>query len=160
MKVLNRLFIAVTVASLETILLSISAQAGGLAFDAAGNLFERGTDSIFKFTPDGNKRTFASGLNSNSGVYNLAFDAAGNLFVSDEESHSILKFTPDGKKSTFASGLGTSGVYNWAIDAAGNLFVSDAECQSILKFTPGGKKSTFTTGFNPSCKAYDVECNR
>src|SRR5207248_10914126 len=93
MKVLNRLFIAVTVASLETILLSASAHAGGLAFDAAGNLFERGKDSIFKFTPDGKKSTFVSGL-STYGVYNLAFDAAGNLFVADEDSHSILKFTP------------------------------------------------------------------
>jgi len=156
---MKKLFVAVIVASLETILLSISTQAGGLAFDAAGNLFERGTDSIFKFTPDGNKSTFASGLNSNSGVYNLAFDAAGNLFVSDEESHSILKFTPDGKKSTFASGLGTYGVYNLAFDAAGNLFVSDEDSHSILKFTPDGKKSTFATGFNPSGMAFDDKGN-
>src|SRR5436190_705535 len=141
---MKKLFVAVIVASLETILLSISTQAGALAFDAAGNLFERGTDSIFKFTPDGNKSTFASGLNSNSGVYNLAFDAAGNLFVSDEESHSILKFTPDGKKSTFASGLGTYGVYNLAFDGAGNLFVADPDSRSILKFTPDGTSSSFT----------------
>ena len=61
---MKKLFVAVIVASLETILLSISTQAGGLAFDAVGNLFERGKDSIFKFTPDGNKSTFASGLNA------------------------------------------------------------------------------------------------
>jgi len=79
---MKKLFVAVIVASLETILLSISTQAGGLAFDAVGNLFERGKDSLFKFTPDGSKSTFASGFNSTSGVYNLAFDAAGNLFVS------------------------------------------------------------------------------
>src|SRR5436309_10346978 len=115
MKVLNRLFIVVTVTGLATMLAAVSAHSGGLAFDAAGNLFERRKDSIFKFTPDGKKSTFASGLNSNSGVYNLAFDAAGNLFVSDEESHSILKFTPDGKKSTFASGLNSNSVvYNLA----------------------------------------------
>src|SRR6478672_9056704 len=120
---MKKLFVAVTIVCLETILVSISAHAGNLAFDAAGNLFERGKDSILKFTPDGNKSTFASGLNSTSGVYNLAFNAAGDLFVSDEDSHSILKFTPDGKKSTFASGLSTYGVYNLAFDAAGNLFV-------------------------------------
>ena len=109
---MKKLFVAVTIACLETILLSISTLAGGLAFDAAGNLFERGKDSIFKFTPDGKKSTFASGLStgrstrlSTDGVYNLAFDAAGDLFVSDEDSHSILKFTPDGKKSTFATGF-------------------------------------------------------
>jgi len=156
---LDKLFVAVTVASLATMLVSVSAHASDLAFDAAGNLFERGKDSIFKFTPDGKKSTlFASGL-STYGVYNLAFDAAGNLFVSDEESHSILKFTPDGKKSTFASGLSTYGVYNLAFDAAGNLFVADEESHSILKFTPDGKKSTFATGFNPSGMAFDDKGN-
>ena len=155
---IKKLFVAVTIACLETILLSISTQAGGLAFDAAGNLFERGTDSIFKFTPDGKKSTFASGL-STYGVYNLACNAAGDLFVSDEDSHSILKFTPDGKKSTFASGLSTYGVYNLAFDAAGNLFVSDGDNHSILKFTPDGKKSTFATGFNPTGMAFDDKGN-
>ena len=162
MKVLNRLFIAVTVASLETILLSISTQAGGLAFDAAGNLFERGKDSIFKFTPDGKKSTFASGLGT-YGVYNLAFDAAGNLFVSDEDSHSILKFTPDGKKSTFATGFNPSGM---AFDDKGNLFVADQE-HSIFKFTPDGTRSTFANdlstvggkGFRTNSMVFDRSGN-
>src|SRR5205814_33016 len=111
----------------------------GLDFEAAGNLFERGKDSIFKFTPDGKKSTFASGLGT-YGVYNLAFDAAGNLFVSDEDSHSILKFTPDGKKRTFATGFNPSGM---AFDDKGNLFVADQE-HSIFKFTPDGTSSSFT----------------
>src|SRR6266403_678629 len=160
---MKKLFVAVIVASLETILLSISTQAGGLAFDAAGNLFERGKDSIFKFTPDGNKSTFASGLNSNSGVYNLAFDAAGNLFVSDEESHSILKFTPDGKKSTFATGFDPSGM---AFDDKGNLFVADQE-HSIFKFTSDGNRSTFAndlstvggSGFKTNSMVFDRSGN-
>jgi uncharacterized protein YecT (DUF1311 family) len=163
---MKKLVVAVTIACLETILLSISTQGGRLAFDPAGNLFERGKDSIFKFTPDGKKSTFASGLSTGrstrlgtDGVYNLAFDAAGDLFVSDEDSHSILKFTPDGKKSTFASGLGTYGVYNLAFDAAGNLFVSDGDSHSILKFTSDGKKSTFATGFNPTGMAFDDKGN-
>ena len=162
MKRLNRLLIIVTIASLETILLSISTQAGALAFDAAGNLFERGTDSIFKFTPDGNKSTFASGL-STYGVYNLAFDAAGDLFVSDEDSHSILKFTPDGKKSTFATGFNPSGM---AFDDKGNLFVADQE-HSIFKFTPDGNRSTFAndlstvggSGFKTNSMVFDRSGN-
>ena len=155
-------FLLVAFACCATCLYSISVRAGGLAFDAAGNLFERGKDSIFKFTPDGKKSTFASGLStglSTDGVYNLTFDAAGDLFVSDEDSHSIVKFAPDGKKSTFASGLSTYGVYNLAFDAAGNLFVSDEDSHSILKFTPDGKKSTFATGFNPSGMAFDDKGN-
>src|SRR5204862_8252169 len=118
MKVLNRLFIDVTVTGLATMLAAVSAHAGGLAFDAAGNLFERGKDAIFKFTPDGKKSTFASGL-STYGVYNLAFDGEGDLFVSDEDSHSILEFTPGGKKSTFAMGVGPSSGYLWRVAGPG-----------------------------------------
>src|SRR5438046_10519278 len=83
--------------------------------------------SILKFTPDGKKSTFASGLGT-YGVYNLAFDAAGNLFVSDEESHSILKFTPDGKKSTFATGFNPS---DTAINDKCNLFVASEEHSTV-----------------------------
>ena len=57
----------------------------GLAFDSAGNLFVAwliggpGTGRIYKFTPNGVRTTFASGLLLNHN--GLAFDRAGNLFV-------------------------------------------------------------------------------
>src|SRR5437762_4180540 len=146
MKVLNRLFIVVTVTGLATMLAAVSAHAGGLAFDAAGNLFERGKDSIFKFTPDGKKSTFASGLNSNSGVYNLAFDTAGNLFVSDEESHSILKFTPDGKRSTFTPEMSTSGVDNMGYFAVGEPVEEHGAGNPIHKLNLDGNKSSLAEG--------------
>ena len=152
---MKKLFVVVTIAVLGIILVSVCAHAGGLAFDRAGNLFmvDPDTHSIFKFTPDGNKSTFASGL-STDGLYDLAFDAAGNLFVSDEDSRSVLKFTPDGKKSTFVTGIRSLGI---AFDRSGNLFVSQGD--SILKFTPDGKKSTFATGFYSSGMAFDDKGN-
>jgi hypothetical protein len=131
MKVLNRLFIALTVTGVGIMLVSVSAHACRIAFDHSGNLFEREKDAIFKFTPEGKKSTFASGLSaglSTDGVYNLTFDAAGDLFVSDEDSHSILKFTPDGKKSTFATGFNPFGM---AFDRSGNLFNSPRETQPM-----------------------------
>jgi sugar lactone lactonase YvrE len=118
----------------------VSAQAARLAFDAVGNLFLADGPSVFKYTRDGTKSTFAAGL---KGPLGLCFDSKGDLFVSDVGSHSILKFTPDGKKSTFASGLKA---YEMAVDGAGNLFVSDLGSHSIFKFTPEGKKSPFATG--------------
>ena len=36
---MKKLFLALTVAGLGTMLVSVSAQAGGVAFDAVGNLF-------------------------------------------------------------------------------------------------------------------------
>jgi len=82
----------------------------GLAFDRFGNLFVSteseppsiGKDTILKFTPQGVRSTFATGLTFPRG---LAFDRSGNLFVADVDgmgSGEILKFTPDGNRSVFA----------------------------------------------------------
>jgi len=141
MKFMNKRFIALIVASLGTILVSISADASGMAFDGAGNLFVRtGTGSIFKLTPDGKRSTFASGLQPE----HLAFDRSGNLFVSDRNNQSILKLTPDGKKSTFA--IGIKDPVDLTFDDKSDLFVLDKDSNSILKFTPDGKQSTFASG--------------
>src|SRR5206468_2332994 len=138
---MKRLFVAVTIACLGTMLVSVSAHAArNLAVDDKGNLFVADTDSILKFTPDGNRSTFASGLND---ANDMAFDDKGNLFVRD--GNTIFKFTPDGKKNTFATGINPGDL---VFDGAGNLFVTDPGSDSIFKFTPDGKKSTFATGIS------------
>lgn len=102
--------------------------------------------SIFKFTPDGTKSIFATGLKYPLG---LCFDSEGNLFVSDGASTdasnqgSILKFGPDGRKSTFVTGISSVGM---AFDRSGNLYASRGD--AIFKFTPEGVKSTFVSGFS------------
>jgi sugar lactone lactonase YvrE len=110
-----------------------------MAFDRSGNLFVSRDDSIFKFTPDGIRSTFASGLKN---PFGLAFDKDGNLFAADKGAGAILKFTPDGSKSTFATGITPSGL---AFDNAGNLFAADLDDGrgSIVKFAPDGGKSVF-----------------
>ncbi len=147
----------VIVASLGTILFCISAGAGSLAFDAAGNLFQAEFPEIVKFTPDGKRRTFA-GISRPPGRMcspYLAFDDKGNLFVS--VCNTISKFTPDGKRSTFASGLGHPG--ELAVDDKNNLFVVDWG-GSIFKFTPDGKRSTFASGLDsPEHLAFDDKGN-
>src|SRR5437867_12508986 len=61
---MKKLFVAVTIACLGTILISVSAHAArNLAFDDKGNLFVAGTDSLLKFTSDGNSSTFGFVLN-------------------------------------------------------------------------------------------------
>src|SRR4030095_2812228 len=110
---MNRLIIALTFAGLATTLARVTAPAAGdLAIDGTGNLFVAASHhSIFKFTPDGKKSTFAARVSPDK----MAFDGAGNLFVAEthfEEEHyvgAIFKFTPEGRKSTFASGTSVSG---------------------------------------------------
>jgi len=119
----------------------------GMAFDSAGNLLvaNPATGRIFKFTPDGSRSTFASGLTHPFGI---AFDNTGNLFVAemqpDQKGGVILKFMPDGKRSTFASGLVRP--LFLAFDSAGNLFALDVKERyegTILKFAPDGSRSVF-----------------
>lgn len=137
-----RLLVVLTACAVAVMLVPVEARAGGLAFDAAGNLFLGDFDehSISKYAPDGTKSTFAAGLDP----LGLSFDGKGNLFVSTGEvinsktRGSILKFTPDGKRSTFAKGISPDGM---AFDRSGNLFVSEGD--SIFKFTAKGVKSTF-----------------
>src|SRR5436190_1615906 len=157
---MKRLFVAVTIACLGTMLVSVSAHAArNLAVDDKGNLFVADTDSILKFTPDGNRSTFASGLND---ANDMAFDDKGNLFLRD--GNTIFKFTPEGVKSTFASGIvpETYDPYHvaevftgLALDRSGNLFVAEHVSGSILKFTPDRKKSTFASGVSPYKMAVD-----
>src|SRR5436309_12500951 len=157
---MKRLFVAVTIACLGTILVSVSAHAArNLAVEDKGNLFVADTDSILKFTPDGKRSTFASGLND---VTDMAFEDKGNLFVRD--GNTFFKFTPEGVKSTFASGIvpETYDPYHvaevftgLAPDRSGNLFVAEHVTGSILKFTPDGKKSTFASGVSPDNMAVD-----
>jgi hypothetical protein len=154
---MNKAFTTLIIASLGTILFSISAHAGSLAFDAAGNLFQAEFPEIVKFTPDGKRSPFA-GISRPIGRMcspYLAFDDKGNLFVS--VCNTISKFTPDGKKSTFATGIKYSA--DLAFDDKGNLFVVDWG-GSIFKFTPDGKRSTFTSGLdNPQGLAFDDKGN-
>jgi sugar lactone lactonase YvrE len=141
-------------AGLGIVLACTGAQAGGLAFDAAGNLFVASEHSVFKYTPDGTKTTFAEGLKYPLG---LCFDDKGSLFVSDgaataaTSQRAILKFSPTGRRSTFASGISSVGL---ACDRSGSLLVSQGN--SILKFSPTGAKSTFVSGLgNPIDVALD-----
>src|SRR5207247_6218208 len=78
---MNKLFVALTVAALTTILVSINTHARHQAFDGKGNLFVADySGTISKYTPDGTKSTFTYGLMP-EGVYDVVFDRAGNLFV-------------------------------------------------------------------------------
>lgn len=135
----------------------------GIAFDRAGNLFVGDTgpcmgidpiqcqpSTILKFTPSGERTTFASG-----GLHDpvsLAFDGAGNLFVADIDA--IYKFTPDGIQSTFVSDQ--RGFTGLAFDSLGNLYATQSRTGLILKFTPQGERTVYANvSGSPWAPAFD-----
>lgn len=130
----------------------------------AQNLFvsDFWADSIYYFTPDGVRHTFATGLNRPAGI---AFDKTGNLFVSDYHSGNIYKYTPNGVRSTFASGLASARVWGIAFDKAGNLYGAASDVGvpgygSVFKWTASGQRSTFAAGlYAPQVLAFDSADN-
>jgi sugar lactone lactonase YvrE len=129
------------------------------ALAAAGDLYDADFNSaaIFKFSPDGARTTFASGLN---GPIAVAFDRAGNLYEADYNTGNIFKFTPAGAKAVFASGL--KNPFALAFDSAGNLFVAEnltssfVQDKDIVKITPAGTKTLFAGGLaDPRGLAFD-----
>ena len=127
----------------------LSAQAQG----AAGELYESDLNSgtIFKFTPDGTKAIFASGLTQPNGI---VFDRAGNLFVSNRSTGTITKITSSGQQTTFASGLNFPA--GLTFDASGTLYVADFGASQIVQITATGTKSSFASNVvNPAGLAFD-----
>lgn len=127
---------------------------------APGDLYVAGYDdhnyaSVFRFTPNGTRSTFATGLYQPIAI---AFDRKGNLFVADSGSgipqmeSFIYKFALDGTRTTFAS-LSFYSPYGITFDGAGNLFV--AAGGQIFKFTPDGTMSVFASDVHPWPLAFD-----
>jgi hypothetical protein len=125
------------------------------AHSAPGDLYvaeATGGGHIYKFTPAGDRSTFASGIYQ---PVALAFDRAGNLFVGNSgaggcipedpcppQPSTVIKILPDGTQSTFAT-LQSSELLDLAFDGAGNLFVSTGT--SIVKIAPNGTQTTFAS---------------
>jgi sugar lactone lactonase YvrE len=134
---------------------------GGLALDAAGNLYvaDSANNTIRKITPAGVVSTFAgkAGPAGNadgpaatarfSFPVGLAFDAGGNLFVADQGNSLVRKITTAGVVSTVAGQRGKRGVVPGALPATlnkpfgllvgkqGELYVTDIAENLVLKIT-------------------------
>ncbi len=107
---------------------------GGLAFDAAGNLYvaNLGNNTVTRETPAGAISTLVSssaGLNEPIG---LAFDAAGNLYIANYGNGTISKLTasqlagqaPLAPATVISTGL--SNPAGLAFDKSGDLFIANS----------------------------------
>ncbi|MEO6996394.1 MAG: immunoglobulin domain-containing protein [Lacunisphaera sp.] len=144
-------------------------QPGGLAFDAAGNLFvaDTGNATIRKITPSGVVTTLAGDATARGNVdgtgnaarfnhpIGLAVDSAGNLFVADTFTDTVRKITPAGAVSTLAGtntvtgstdGSGAAARFNTpsgvTVDASGIVYVADTGNNTIRQITADGTVTT------------------
>ncbi len=142
---------------------------GGLAIDAAGNLYvaDTGNATIRKIAPDGAVTTIAGiagAEGSADGVgsaarFNqpgaVAIDGSGTIYVADTANHTIRKIAPDGTVSTVAGSAGNSGSADGtgadarfngpqgvAVDSTGSVYVADTDNDTIRRITPGGAVTT------------------
>jgi len=140
---------------------------GGLATDAAGNVYFGSLNYVFRLGRDGMLTRVAGtpaagfsgdgGLGVNAQLSNpngVAVDGAGNLYIADTYNNRIRKVAPSGIITTVA-GTGTNGNTGdggpatqaeidldggalMAADAAGNLYFAGYEGTRIRKISPTG----------------------
>ena len=141
---------------------------GGLALDAAGNLYlaDRSNLCVRRIDAAGIIQTVAAAPHRDSGRLafvggeaviavpdGLTVDLAGNLYLADRSGHRVHKVKPDGTVTTIA-GTGTPGYAgdggpapearldgpcDLASDLAGNLYVADSGNNRIRKVDGSGR---------------------
>jgi sugar lactone lactonase YvrE len=143
---------------------------GGIAFDAAGNLFiaDSQNNRVRKVSDEGIITTFAgtgnsaysgdggpASLASLSDPTAVAVDGAGNVFIADAGNGVVRKVDTAGNISTF-SRPGFTGLFSilpgLAVDGSGNVYVSDG-LFGVWKIDPLGTSTLiagtfFGVGFN------------
>jgi sugar lactone lactonase YvrE len=127
------------------------AASGGVAVDTEGNIYvadyglrlnlANGT-TVYKFTPEGERSIFVTGMQGASGN---GFDSHGNLYQSNIAGNRVSKITPDGQVSVFAT-QGIQGPVGVAVDHTDDtVFVANCGAQSIQKITQDGTSTRLVT---------------
>ena len=179
---------AATAASLNLSSLAIDGLGGGLAVDAAGDLFIADTlnNVVREVRPNGIITTVAgngtTGYAGDGGLATaaelsfpcgVAVDAHGDLFIADTNNNVIREVAPDGIITTVAGG-GTLGVIDGirataasidypedvAVDSQGNLFIADWNDSTIVEETADGIISMADgVGYSPTYLTVDAVGN-
>jgi len=122
--------------------------ADSIAIGSEGNIYavDSGSNSVYKFTPDGNLICKWGGQGSGDGQFShshgIAVDNNGTVYVADSYNQRIQKFTSDGEfisKWDVSSGSGDDYYPAYiTVDSAGNVYVSESLNKRILKFSSNG----------------------
>ena len=144
--------------TVSTYVSGIGTLAGGLCFDASGNLFitDYNNNKVDKVPPGGGSfSVFASGFSS---PRDIVKDGSGNLYVTNGAANTISKVTTLGAVSTYADN--TSGLFNYpytlAFDASGNLYVANGLGTTVCKVVPVVQFNAASESVNQSAGTFSV----
>jgi sugar lactone lactonase YvrE len=112
----------------------------GLAFDATGDLYvsEGPLGNVVRFSPDGIRRSFVSGLNQPQG---LAFGPDGLLYAAEIGGNRVSRIDASGTVTPFVTVTGPIDL----VCLGDDLLVS-AETGDIWQVDPSGTATRFATG--------------
>ena len=114
---------------------------GGVTIDLVGNIYVADFgDFVWKITPEGERRVFASGLYGASGN---AIDNEGNLLQSNFYGNSITRIDRKGQTTPFVTS-GLSGPVGLAVNRhTGDIYVANCSGNSIARIARDGTVSSF-----------------
>lgn len=134
----------------DTLVDGLDGGTGGVSVDREGNIFVADfgavlTDpatmgpQVFRVTPAGESRVFATGLEGASGN---GIDSAGDLFQSNISGNKISRIGPDGTVTLFTD-EGLEAPVGIEIDAEDTLWVANCGSASIQMITKDGVSTRF-----------------
>jgi sugar lactone lactonase YvrE len=128
------------------------ANPGGVAVDAAGNVFIADTFSnrVVKVPANGGAQTTVLGSGLNEPI-DVAVDGAGNVFIADTYNNRVVKLPPGCTSADCQTTVGSelNQPYGVAVDGAGNVFIADYNNNRVVKVPAnGGAQIAVGSGLN------------
>ena len=105
---------------------------GGMAVDAAGNVYVGDPGGVLKLAAGADTQTVLP-FTQLRGVVDVAVDSAGNVYVVDADRMQVLKLAAGANAPTVLPFTGLKHPVKVAVDAAANVYVTDIGSRSVLK---------------------------
>jgi DNA-binding beta-propeller fold protein YncE len=106
---------------------------GGLAVDAAGNVYVADGSQVKKLAAGADSQTVLPFTHLPHNIEGMAVDSAGNVYVVDAEQKQVLKLPAGADTPIVLPFTGLNRPSKVAVDAAGNVYVNDVGNRQVLK---------------------------
>ncbi len=115
---------------------------GGLAVDAAGDVYVSGSSNNVVDVPAGTSKQTVLPFIDLVGPAGVAVDAAGDVYVADWGNNRVVKLTAGALVPSVLPFSGLDGPFGVAVDAGGNVYVADNSNNRVVKLPAGATATT------------------